>query len=423
MEKKGIQLTPEDTAQLKEYLQALDEIGKREPEKFLTAEIFEEIAPILKATGEIPEKYRDRIGISEVEESKHHFNGDQLIIDEGTQSGKALYDIAWEKWNAETVELNKKYHDVITKGIRLALSKDKDISKVEDLLDQLVKENSPIPTILLNRLENSDIPMDKVNRKIWYLLKDTQGQERFNIDVSKQGAEKPVNLLYSIDFFALDKLDDDVKITKKLEPYDRRVYIAMGGLFKNSPYMTAQQIYNAMGYKGILSATDKEKINQAILKMNVAHIYINNMNEAKAHYRYPKFAYDGSLLPMERIQGTYNNKGVTVIHLFREPPLLTFARQRKQITTVDIKLLDTPLSKSNGNIELEDYILEEIARIKKGDRKNKMLYSTIYEETHINTIKQKQRAPEKIKRLLDYYKSCKYIADYREEKDGLTIIY
>ena len=406
MEKKGIQLTPEDTAQLKEYLQALDEIGKREPERFLTAEILDEVTPILKATGTIPEKYRDRIGISE--------------------DTKALYDIAWEKWNAETIELNKKYHDIVTKAMRLALSKNKNeysIEKVEDLLDQLVKENSPIPTILLNRLENSDIPMDKVNRKIWYLLKDTQGQERFNIDVSKQGAEKPVNLLYSIDFFALDKLDDNVKITKKLEPYDRRVYIAMGGLFKNSPYMTAQQIYNAMGFKGVLGQSDKEKINQAILKMNVAHIYINNMNEAKAHYRYPKFAYDGSLLPMERIQGTYNNKSVTVIHLFREPPLLTFARQRKQITTVDIKLLDTPLNKNNSNIELEDYILEEIARIKKGDRNNKMLYSTIYEETHITAIKQKQRAPEKIKRLLEYYKECKYIADFKENDDGITIVY
>lgn len=405
MEKKGIQLTPEDTAQLKEYLQALDEIGKREPEKFLTAEMFEEIAPILKATGTIPEKYRDRIGISE--------------------DTKALYDIAWEKWNAETVELNKKYHDVITKAMRLALSNNKEFSieKMEDVIDRLVKENDFIPTILLNKLENADIPIDKINRNAWYFDKVIEGQQRYLFDVGKKGEKQPINLKYSIDFFALDKLDGNVKITKKLEPYDRRVYIAMGGLFKNSPYMTIQQIYNAMGFKGILGQSDKEKINQAILKMNVAHIYIDNMNELNKHYRYPKFIYDGSLLPMERIQGTYNNKSITIVHLFREPPLLTFARQRKQITTVDIKLLGTPLNKNNGNIELEDYIMEEIARIKKGDRNNKMLYSTIYEETHINTIKQKQRTPEKIKRLLEYYKECKYITDFKENDDGITIVY
>lgn len=424
MNVNSIHLTPEDTAQLKEYLQALDEIGKREPEKFLTAEIFEEIAPILKATGTIPEKYRDRIGISEVEESKHHFNGDQLIIDEGIQSGKALYDIAWEKWNAETIELNNKYHDIVTKAMRLALSKNEEysIEKVEDLLDQLIKDNAPIPKVIVNKLKEIDIPIDKVNRKVWSLLEDTQGQLTFfaNIDMSKKGSKIPVNLKYSIDFFALND-SDNVKITRKLEPYDRRVYIAVGNLYKHSEYMSVQQIYNAMGYNGNASATDIEKINNSLTKMAMARVYIDNFAEVDAHYRYPYFKYDNYLLPIERIQGVYNNRSVTLIRPLQEPPLLTFARQRKQITTVDIKLLATPLSKNNSNIELEDYLLEEIARIKKGDRNRKMLYDTIFKETHITQAKQKQRAPEKIKRLLDYYKSCKYITEYKEEKDGLII--
>ena len=75
-------------------------------------------------------------------------------------------------------------------------------------------------------------------------------------------------------------------------------------------------------------------------------------------------------------------------------------------------------------------MIYRIARIKNGKQKNKILLSTIYENSGITTIKQKQRAPAKIKQLLDHYVKCGFIKGYSPEKlddlkkiDGVTIRY
>ena len=261
-----------------------------------------------------------------------------------------------------------------------------------------------------------------MNKDIWHLLEyNTDGQITLaKYNVSKKGSKNTIDILYSLDFSKLE----NVSITRKLEPYDKRVYLAIAATFNQGhDVMSYQQIYNGMGYKGRMGASDIKKINTSISKMSGAHLYIDNLAESNA-YKYDRFKYDGALLPMERIQAIVNGQTAdAVIHIFREPPMVSFARERKQITTVDIKLLDTPLNKTNDNIELEDYLIEEIARIKKGSRSNKMLYKTIYENTNIKTAKQKQRAPKKIKRLLDHYKDCKYIKAYKEVKDGIAIEY
>ena len=157
--------------------------------------------------------------------------------------------------------------------------------------------------------------------------------------------------------------------------------------------------------------------------MSKAWLYLNNESEA-AQYDYPKFVYDASLLPMERVTAYSTDNGQIIdaaIHLFREPPLMTFARERKQCTTIRLKLLNSPLNKTAANMELEDYLIEQIARIKKGSRSNKMLYKTIYENTNITEKKQRQRAPAKIEKLLAHYKACEYIKGFRTTKDGITI--
>lgn len=281
-----------------------------------------------------------------------------------------------------------------------------------------------VPKVPAHRLTKIDFPIDKVNNNVWQMLEDTNGQLMLKIDTapkkrwSKKGV--PVEVLYSLDFSSLE----NVSITRKLEPYDKRVYLAIAAIFNDGyDIMSIQQIYNAMGYTGRMSATDIKKINAAITKMNGAHIYIDNIAEHTA-LKYDHFKYDGDLLPMERIQAIINGQAVeAAIHIFREPPMVSFARDRKQITTLDIRLLDTPLSKTNANIQLEDYLLEQIAHMKKGTIRNKMLYETIYQKTGITQKKQKQRAPEKITRLLDHYIACGHIKGYDDTGDGVVIHY
>ena len=271
----------------------------------------------------------------------------------------------------------------------------------------------------LRPVEEVDFPLDKINRHIWSFQPDADGQYTFNFNMAPKD-KAPVPIYYSLDFDSLE----DVSIVKTLNNFDRRVYTAVGGLFKAGyPVITLQQIYSAMGGIGRASQKHRDKINDSITKMNSAHIKIDNMEEVNAEYKYERFSYDGSLLPMERISAILNGQlSESAIRAFREPPVISLARSRKQLTTIDVKLLQTPMNQTDENLSLEHYMITEIEGMKTGRRSKKMLYKTICVGANITSPKQIYRAPEKIKKVLDYWIKCGYISGYEDDKDGIIII-
>ena len=295
--------------------------------------------------------------------------------------------------------------------------------KAEDAAESYKKDVPRAIAKSVNKLLN---PLDKVNSNIWDILEsaETNGQLGIYFDMTKKG-DKPEKALvtYSINFDALSELD--VKITKQLTPYDKRVYIAVAALWNGgNEIITATQIYKLMGNRGQPKSDDVQKIKDSILKMGAAWITIDNEKESSAYKNYIRFPYQGYLLPFEWRPLIINNMFTdAAIHLFREPPMISFAKQRKQITTIEQKVLESPISKTNANLMLEDYLLERIGHMKseKSKAPNKILYSTLYEKCRITTSKQRSRTPEKIKRYLGHYQGCGYIDGYKMEKDGIII--
>ncbi len=286
--------------------------------------------------------------------------------------------------------------------------------------DSAAPAPAPQAITVKSRLDKLDFPLDKVNSKMWNLLEtDTGAQLRFAVE--KAGSKKQLNVIYSIDFEEAEQAG--LRISKKLDAFDKRVYIAAASLYAyRVDTMTIGQIYNAMGYDGAPGAKDREKINNSLSKMQMAHIFIDNKEEASAYKGYDHFRYDGYLLPLERVSRIVNGVAVDgVIHLLKEPPMYTFAKNRQQITTIQRTLLQTPLSKTNANLLLEDYLIERIARAKTGKGQKKILYKTIYDNAGITSTKQRQRAKGKITQLLDYYQSTGYIKGYKTGADGVIV--
>lgn len=276
------------------------------------------------------------------------------------------------------------------------------------------------PKTAIKRAQTIEYPLDKPNSIIWNLLeKDTRGQISFNL--AKVGSKKQIPAYYAINF---DDLGDDIQITKRLLPTDKRVYIAISALYNaENNVITLTQIYYAMGYTGRPGTKDLTRINESITKMTGAKIFFDNKAEADAYKNYTRFKYDGSLLPLERGTAIVNGQlADAAIHIFREPPLITFAKQRRQITSVDVKLLQSPVSKTDANLQIEDYLLERISRAQNGKGKScRILFETLYKHTNITTKKQKQRAPAKIEKYLQYYKQQEFLTDYTIETDGITL--
>lgn len=402
------QLTPAEAARLQAYLDKLEELERREPEQ-IPAETWDEVWPQIQATGEVPAAYKDRIGHG-------------TFTDPATGETKTGYhDILWESWNSEQTALHAQYKDVIVKGLCFALESKYNGATIDVLGQILAERAATLPRVPAKKLKALDFPLDKVNSKVWNLFtENTDGQIKLNVDVSARDSSEPVNILYAMDFSALP----DVTITKKLDPYDKRVYNAIGSIYNDGNELaTLQQIYQGMGNTGRMSDTDRKKINASLTKMSSAHLFIDSRDES-SKYNYKPFLYDSALLPMERISAVVNGKVVdSVIHIFREPPMMTFARERKQITTIAIKLLESPLNQTSQNIAIEDYLIERISHIKHGKINPKILYKTIYENAGITEKKQKQRAPAKIEKLLNHYKQLDFIKDFTLSDDGITIAY
>ena len=293
-------------------------------------------------------------------------------------------------------------------------------SKLNELMGK-VSKSFELESVGSSTVETLGWPLDKVNSILWRV---TERSTTLGVDVAseedrKAGIHLPV--MYNLDFSELDALED-VSLTKNLDPYDKRVYMVVSAYFKNgSDRITYQQIYKAMGYTGRAGKSDLKKIHESVSKMSRTRIVVDNEAEC-GRYSSVRFTYDGALLPMERVAGYVNGQlAESVVHLFREPPLMTFARERKQLTEVSGKLLNSPLSKTNANLQLEDYLISRISHMKHGFPNHKMAFERIYEKTDITEKKQKQRAREKIKKLLDYYRETGFIKGYRLEKDVVLI--
>lgn len=295
------------------------------------------------------------------------------------------------------------------------------IGLVRQALD--MRQGPPPPPMFKatpKRADSVEYPLDKVNSQIWNLLEeDTRGQ--LALKAERAGSGTPLNIYYAIDF---DALEGDITISRRLTAFDKRAYIAISALFNaGNSVMTMTQIYYAMGYTGKPGRSDLERINISVTKMTGARIYVNNEQEA-GRYKYDKFVYDGSLLPVERgtamVGGKYAD---SAIHLFREPPVISFAKQRRQITTLDVKLLQSPVNKTDQNLILDDYLIERIARARNRGRCQKILFKTLYEKVGVTTSKQRQRIPEKVMKYLDHYRQCGMIEGYEMGKDGVTVTF
>ena len=298
------------------------------------------------------------------------------------------------------------------------------IGALEVLLAILASENDTallprLPAIFSKKISAIEFPLDKMNNNIWGQGKDQiEGQYALEIEMGKKNENAIV--YYSVDFEALEK---DITISRRLEPYDKRVYIAVSALFNSGlEIVSLSQVYSAMGYENRPSATDFEKVNNAITKMMKTHITIDNERESRAHKRIQHSVYDASLLPCERVTGFVNGQLTEgLIHIFREPPVMSFAKERKQITTIKPALLQSPLSKTPENILIEDYLIDRIAKIKSGNGTRKILLQTLYDNVGITTTKQKQRAPEKLRRALDHFVKNDFIKGYELDKISLLI--
>lgn len=270
------------------------------------------------------------------------------------------------------------------------------------------------------KVEKIVFPLDKLNStrgKLWGLF-DTDTSGQLTLDLSAANDQREINLIYSVDFSALDGLH----VRKELLDYDKRVYLAISALYdEGNRIITATQIYYAMGNTKRPNSREIEKILRSVRKMIALPITLDNSAEAEV-YKYPKFEYYANLLPAEMgvIVNVAGTQTANAIRLFRDPPVTAFAKSRNQITTLPIQLLQAPVSHTDQAIAHEDYLINRIsAAIRRNQKSLSILIETLQEKANLN--EKKARTKERSERFLTHYKEQRWIKDYTISKDKIII--
>lgn len=273
----------------------------------------------------------------------------------------------------------------------------------------------------MKRIDKFVYPLDKINSKIWNLSPEQfKGTMTFNL--AKKGSKEPLNAIFEIDFNGLEGKE----FSKKIDNYDKRVYYAVAALYSaGNNTFSLTQIHYAMGGTSRPKSDQLKRIYESIEKMSLTKIYLDNTAEVEKYKKRALFRYDDYLLPMNFVSTIINGKLTdSAVHISEMPPLMQWAKDREQITSFPVQLLQSSMSKTNANLLLEDYLIRRISRAKHDGQNFRILNNSLFEAVNAVSQKQKQRTMEKLRALLSYYadkEKCGFIESYVIQNDGLLI--
>ena len=211
-----------------------------------------------------------------------------------------------------------------------------------------------------------------------------------------------------------------------LDQFDWSVHDAINSIYHNGcDIMSIPMIIRTMSGNLHLKPSEKqvERVLSIVKRLLSTGIDIVYDEEAEAYLFDDEgdgYHYFGTLISGEITTAIINGKIVeSCLHLHREPILATLARKKKQISTIDMRMLNAPISMSEENIVLRNYLLSRIEQSRHSKQqallsRRTIVLEVVYKVFHVsrNEYTRKSRFREKIEILLTYWKTEKFIFDY-----------
>ncbi len=248
------------------------------------------------------------------------------------------------------------------------------------------------------KAESIVYPVDKLNFNLWQGLES----QKYNVGVEKQGSKEKINVYFTPKFFG-----------EPMTAFDKRVYLAVCALYEaGNERITAGMIYRTMGGKGRPNTEKFLPLKNSIEKMAVVRISINNEQEA-IKYKYRSFYVTNDyLLNCSSVEEIELNGGKSdySIHIFEKPVLMRYAEEHKQVTTYTPEQFQMPLSMTEMNCAIDDYLRYRIARA--SGNSVKILLKTLFEYCNISTRKERHDAKQRLDTFLKFYAKVKLIQNH-----------
>lgn len=287
------------------------------------------------------------------------------------------------------------------------------------------KASALLPVLHSKKADDLHKPTDKISGDLTQpMIRDkllAQGQQRFLMAHTKNGAPVPVTLSMQMDAGKLAALGVKDYIT----PIDITIMQAMSTIFVNEDmqrktadkgkpvYFTPNRLWLQMGARSKLSTENKAKLENYLQKLGTTWVELDAsklLNEYKRDGEATgrrvrlKNTYKGNLIHVDiRQHGIVDGKeNDSIITLYADPIIMEFARAIDQITAVPLYVQQATGTLNDDNLAIANYLQSQIAWIKNDPKRNKTInLETLKEKT--GTIKRDKALKAYIEQLLTDY--------------------
>ncbi len=252
-------------------------------------------------------------------------------------------------------------------------------------------------------------------------------QSQTTVYAGRKG-RKEINTLVSLSLpeqFALEGI-------AQMDGYDKAVLNGVNSLLGNGTVnFTIPMLYHAMTGKENPTVDDGllQELQRRIERMRRALITIDMTEELQARYldlSITQPQVQGYLLPLNLISARINGRPVQVYHLLDVPPMLAYAKMKRQLATVPLSLLNAPLNNNITTIPLKNYLIarcESMRNSRNHIKSNKILFEAIYAELgeeQANKVR-KKRIRDYTEVILTHMIEQHYLKSYTITKNGRVI--
>ena len=277
----------------------------------------------------------------------------------------------------------------------------------------------PVEKVNVKRAEKIIYPTDDFNYNAFGYKIPGNIIDKF--ELSSESKSKKAFLQYAVDF---SSIADPQK--RLLTHYMRRVYVAAKALWTaGNETITASQIYSVLR-SGTLGRADVLKIDETMELMNNTFVNVFIDRESVKNYKTLREKLkDGESYKLSRrlidfrrtqkfINGKLSNAAYTLLSSSGESPFATFdfAEIIEQITSFSPDVLKIPVSMTEDNLAIDDYLLKMINWHREDGQKFELIISNLYDNAGIKSKSQRSKKAETIKHILSHYKSIGFIKNY-----------
>lgn len=312
---------------------------------------------------------------------------------------------------------------------------------VKALVSEVFQDPTPIAQIEKIGYINSSMP-EEVKKGRSNLIDDVisaNQSDHKNVvlenDEISELTQNPVSSRISLSFG--DTEEGVVMCSRVLTNFDREVIDAVSSLAPFTQIMTAATIYRVITGKNESSPVNsrqKQRVEESMDRCSGCKVTIDITskisNDSSYHrQRDESVTYSGQAISFETIKHS-NRKGTTTYYKVAYiPPFYRFAEKLGKISVVPLRLLDSPVSKTDSVIAMQSFLLREIDTMKRDVHKSREinwndLYQMASQEGRILSKKENLRIRTSILSILDFWISEEFILNYESllEKDLIEIV-